>query len=283
MVLDILYSALWWLLMQREYILAMKFLKPRNLILFFCIPLVMVAALEIPLEFHGSGSLGKYLNSDTVRYNMDASVELYVSLLRHHDFSFFVQYRDDLDMAEQKGGVSLDPRYAHYYIVGGFDYLFDKVFCAMYFMHDCIHDIDFEVEGTPVFNRLRFMVADADMHATRQLSSCKRFLWGLQIGIYPHLEYSGWDINAGADYQYDMILDLSVHILKRKTYGLFIDPHMHVTKGDTILYHQHRVVGGAYLQSAKGRIGLAATYHVWNNDVIKDPDKLWLLSIFLEF
>jgi hypothetical protein len=268
--------------MQPERII-MRLLPITGLLVAVCIQPFMLGALEIPIEFHGSASIGKYLNSDTIRYNMDASVDLYVTLVRHHDFSFFGRYRDDLDMAEQKGGVSLDPRYAHYYIVGGFDYLFDKVFCRLYFMHDCVHDIDFEVEGTPVFNRLRFVIADADMHESRRLTSEKRFLWSCQIGVYPHITYSGWDINSGADYQYDVLLDASIYVLRRKTYGVFIDPHFHVTQGDTSLYHQHRVVGGVYTQSSRGRIGLAFTYHVWNNDVIKDPDKLWLLSFFLEF
>lgn len=245
--------------------------------------LFMLTALEIPLEFHGAVSLGKYVNSDTIRYNMDASVDLYFTLVRHNNISFFGRYRDDLDMAEQKGGVSLDPRYAHYYIVGGFDYIFSEVFCALYFMHDCIHDIDFEVEGTPVFNRVRFMCASADMHASRRLVSQRRFLWALELGAYPHLEYSGWDINSGADYQYDIILYASIHVLKKRAYGLFVDPHFHITKGDTSLYHQHRVRGGVYVQSSGSRMGLALTYNIWNNDIIKDPDKLWLFSLFLEF
>jgi hypothetical protein len=270
--------------MQHKYFTRARFF-PHGLPLFIfgCVPLFMITALDLPLEFHGSASVGKYLNSDTIRYNMDASIDLYVTLVRHKGFSFFGRYRDELDMAEQKGGVSLDPRYAHYYIVGGFDYMVSEVFCALYFMHDCIHDIDFEVEGTPVFNRLRFMCASADMHANRRLMSRRRFQWALQLGVYPHLDYSGWDINSGADYQYDIIFDASIHAMKRKSYGLFVDPHFHITKGDTMLYHQHSVRAGAYAQSSGGRIGLAFTYHVWNNDIIKDPDKLWLFSLLLEF
>jgi hypothetical protein len=252
------------------------------LLILLWVPVFMVVALEIPLEVHGSASLGKYLNSDTIRYNMDASVDLYFTLLRHKGFSLFGRYRDDLDMAEQKGGVSLDPRYAHYYIVGGVDYMFRDMFCALYFMHDCIHDIDFEVEGTPVFNRIRLVCANAAMHASRRVQS-QRIGWALELGAYPHVEYSGWDINSGADYQYDIMVYASIPVLNTGRYGIFIDPHFHVTRGDTSLYHQHRVRSGAYLRSSTGRIGCAITYHVFNNDIIKDPDKLWLLSFFLEF
>jgi hypothetical protein len=252
------------------------------LLILLWVPVFMVVALEIPLEVHGSASLGKYLNSDTIRYNMDASVDLYFTLLRHKGFSLFGRYRDDLDMAEQKGGVSLDPRYAHYYIVAGVDYMFRDMFCALYFMHDCIHDIDFEVEGTPVFNRIRLVCANADMHASRRVQS-QRIGWALELGAYPHVEYSGWDINSGADYQYDIMVYASIPVLNTGRYGIFIDPHFHVTRGDTSLYHQHRVRSGAYLRSSTGRIGCAITYHVFNNDIIKDPDKLWLLSFFLEF
>lgn len=257
----------------------MKISKYLLLFLFSC-PLF---GLEIPLEFHGRGFIGKYLNSDTTLYNMDASVELYCQMLKHGKFSFFSKYRDDLDMAEQTGGVSLDPRYAHYYIVGGFDLLLTNLMVAAYFTHDCVHDIDYEVEGTPVFNRFRMEIADSDVHPTRRLLTEKKFLWSIILGAYPHWKYHGWDINAGADYKFEFIIESIFVAWEKGDFGIELNPRFHYTRGDTLNYHQHLLRFRNFYRNNGKRIGLELTYNLWNNDIIKDPDRLWLLSVFAEF
>lgn len=239
--------------------------------------------LEVPLEFHGSGFLGKYLNSDTIRYNMDASVELFCTLLKYKNISFFVRYQDDLDMAEQKGGVALDPRYTHYYISGGFDYVTQHILFTTYFMHDCVHDIDYDVSGTPVFNRFRLRCASADFHDSRRLCTSQKFLWSFDVGLYPHWTYHGWDINAGADYNYDAILELFVNIFQKNYIGVALNPTFNIARGDTMIYHQHVIRLMSYFTNTTGRIGLRLDYNLYNNDPIKNPDKLWLLSLFLGF
>jgi hypothetical protein len=241
-------------------------------------------AIELPLEFHGRGFLGKYLNSDTTRYNMDASIDIYCKMIKFKDFSFFARYRDDLDMAEQKGGVSLDPRYAHYYIVGGFEYLSRSFLLATYFVHDCVHDIDYDIEGTPVFNRFRFQFASAYFHPSHRLKPGPPFVrWSVELGYYPHWKYHGWDVNAGADYNYDLSLQTVFWVLRHRSFGFDINPIFSFTKGDTCIYHQHTVrLAGYYTENAK-RLGLELSYNIWYNDPIKSPDKLWLLSIFVEF
>jgi hypothetical protein len=242
-----------------------------------------LSGIEIPLEFHGRGFMGKYLNSDTSRFNMDASAELYCTIIKHGKFSFFTDYQDDLDMAEQTGGVSLDPRYAHYYIVAGIDMQLSGIMTALFFMHDCVHDIDYEVEGTPVFNRFRLEFADPDHHRTRRLLSDKKFLWSVMIGAYPHWDYNGWDINAGADYNYEFMVGSVFRIFEKKSMCIELQPVFHLIRGDTLNYHQHRLKCLTFYRNNGSRIGLELTYNLWNNDIIKDPDKLWLLSIFVEF
>lgn len=254
-----------------------------RLIIPMLLPFLHLFALEIPLEFSGRGSLGKYLNSDTVCFSMDASIDFYCTLLRYKDLSLFVRYRDDLDMAEQKGGVSLDPRYAHYYIVGGIDYVTTPFLFSGYFMHDCIHDIDYEIEGTPVFNRIRIQFADAAIHRSKRLVTSKRFLWSAELGFYPGWYYHGWIINYGADYNYDVILKSVVTVFRIKNIGVDVMPTFQIAKGDTCLYHQHVVQFNTYYRNNSRRIGLGLDYNLWNNDPIKSPDKLWLLSLFLEF
>jgi len=240
-------------------------------------------SLEFPLEFHGRAWLGKYLNSDTIRYNMDASIQLYCTVIQHKNLSMYLQYRDDLDMAKQTGGVSLDPRYAHYYIIGGFDYSLTDYFFSFDFTHDCIHDIDYEVEGTPVFNCFRLQFANMDFHQRNRRFTARRFLWGIGLGFYPHWQYHGWDINAGADYKYDVTIETLFKIFKKTDWGINIVPTFKIIKGDSIYYHEHLIQFHTYYTNGTSCIGLELSYNIWNNNPIKAPDKLWLLAIYVGF
>jgi len=254
----------------------------RNKFFLFFFPL-FASAIEFPQEFNGRAFLGKYLNSDTVRYNMDASVQLRCTMIRYNKFSFYMEYRDDLDMAEQKGGVSLDPRYSHYYVTGGFEYQFNKFFSQFSFIHDCIHDIDYEVEGTPVFNRLSFLFASAEYHPAMAIITEKKILWAIGSKLYPHARYHGWDINSGADYQYEFTLDAILKILNNKNFGALINPNFSICRGDTTFYQQYYIKTVLFYKNISRRIGLELKYNIYNNDPIKNPGGLWLLSTFVEF
>lgn len=247
------------------------------------IPYSILMSIEIPLEFHGGGMFGKYLNSDTTRFNLDASIEIYCITLRHGPVSTYIHYRDDLDMAEQTGGVSIDPRYVHYYVTGGLDYFLGNYVFTGYFVHDCIHDIDYDVEGTPVFNRFRIRFGPQEFHYSKRLSTTRRFLWSVDLGFYPHWNYHGWDINSGADYQYDVIMKAMFNLYSTHSYGIDVKPSFTVAKGDTTFYHQHLIGLHGYYKKAARRIGLSLDYNLYNNDPIKNTDKLWLLSLYVEF
>ena len=244
---------------------------------------LIAAGLEVPIEFHGSALLGKYLNPDTIRYNMDASIDLYCMLLKQGPLSFYCNYRDDLDMAEQTGGVSLDPRYAHYYVIIGFDYLFADYFGRLEFSHDCVHDIDIDIEGTPNFNRFFLTLGNKNYHPTKRWINQELIIWKIVLGIYPHWLYHGWDINAGADYQYDIIAQSALTWEFKKSVNLEIEPVFHIARGDTCLYHSHVARTGINYRPGKSRIGIRLDYNIWNNDPIKNPDELWLLSLFVAF
>jgi len=252
-----------------------------------CIALVLTLqylfSIEVPLDIHGRASLGKYLNSDTIRYNMDASIDLYCTILKFKNLSLFVRYRDDLDLAEQEGGISLDPRYAHYYISGGIDYITASLLFSGSFMHDCIHDIDYDIEGTPVFNRFGFQFADAHYHRSKRLKTLRRFLWSIELGYYPHWYYHGWIINSGADYNYEVMFQAAFNVLKKGCFGVNVDPHFYVIRGDTSFYHQHLLRINTFYRNNSRQIGFGLDYHIWNTNPIKNPDKLWLLSLFIEF
>lgn len=240
-------------------------------------------AAQLPLDFHGGGMISKYLNSSTSRYNMDAIIELYCTVVRSDPFAFYLNYRDDLDMALQSGGVSFDPRYGHYYMAGGFDYLLEAYFARIYFVHDCVHDVDTLVPGTPVFNRFRLQFGSLDAHYSRRPDPASRFSWMATLGAYPHFKYHGWDINAGADYDFETILEANLGLMRFRSFRLDLNPRFHVTKGDTCLYHQHLIRALAYHHSRGKRIGFSFDYNLWNNDPIKNPDKLWLFSAYIDF
>ncbi|UCF69742.1 MAG: hypothetical protein JSW49_05910 [candidate division WOR-3 bacterium] len=247
------------------------------------LPCSMLTAVEVPLEFYGRGFFGKYLNSDTSRFNFDASVDIYCTTLRHLPFSMYIYYRDDLDMAQQTGGVSIDPRYAHYYLAAGIDYFFSNYVVTAYFVHDCIHDIDYDVEGTPVFNRFRLRFSPRNYHYSTRLESAERFLYAIDVGFYPHWNFHGWDINAGADYVYDCTLETRFNILAAGPFGLDTRPTFTIARGDTSFYHRHVLSLQCYHKKATRRIGLSLDYNLYVNDPLKSPDKLWLLSIYLEY
>jgi hypothetical protein len=260
-----------------------RMIKRTVLVCSLLLPYSSLHSLEVPLDFHGRGFFGKYLNSDTVRFNFDASFEIYLNALRHGPLSAYVYYRDDLDMAEQTGGVSIDPRYSHYYIVAGLDYFLTDFVVTGYFVHDCVHDIDYDVEGTPVFNRLRLRFSPDDFHYTTRLKTHDKFLWSVDLGYYPTWQYHGWDINSGADYRYDVILDVMYNIYSAENFGVDLRPNFTITKGDTSFYHRHILGLQTYYTRSARRFGLSLEYLLFVNDPIKSPDKLWLLSIYSEF
>lgn len=242
----------------------------------------LAPALEVPLEFHGRGMIGKYLNS-TTRYNMDASLELRCSVVQAGAWGGYLFYRDDLDMAEQQGGVSLDPRYAHYYIAAGVDYRGTVFYGEGYFMHDCVHDIDYQVEGTPVFNRVRVRFGTADANYAQRAVTRERLIPSLELGWYPHWRYHGWDINDGADYQVDAALAVEGRLVAADPWSVAFVPRFMICRGDTCYYHQHQFALRAYFNNAQRRIGAEVMYHLKNTDPIKDPDKRWLASLFIDF
>ena len=241
------------------------------------------SGLELPLDFHGRGMVSKYLNSPSVRYNMDVVVELYCTALRAGNFAFYLNYRDDLEMGLQQGGVSFDPRFGHYYISAGFDYYLKAYFARCYFVHDCVHDVDTLIPGTPVFNRFRLQFGSIETHYSRSAEPSRRFNWNVTLGVYPHIPYHGWDINAGADYNFETILEVSLNLINIRSFRADLNPKLHVTKGDTCLYHQHLVRALAYYHVRGKRIGISFDYNLGNNDPIKNPDKLWLFSTYIEF
>lgn len=239
--------------------------------------------LEVPLEFHGGGGISKYIDSHSARFNMDVIADLYCVIIRSRGFAYYINYRDELDMGLQTGGVTFDPRNVHYAIITGFDHRWPKWFGRFYFVHDCYHDIDRLVDGTPVFNRFRLQAGHRDFHYAQSAAPSSRIAGAFTLGFYPHIPYHGWDINAGADFNYDVILESRAAIYRSTRFTIDFQPRFHFTRGDSIWYHQHLLRLLGYYHTRGRRIGISLDYHIYNNDPIKSPDRLWLYSIFIEF
>ena len=274
--------------MHLKSILSLSPCPPASLSVLFLVslmPFLLVYPSNFPLDLHGYAFFGKYLNSDTSAYYIDVSTDFYCTLMKYDRLSLFIRYRDDLDVAGwPESGVIFDPQRAHYYMVMGMDYFFSTVLVSGYFMHDCIHFLDHNADGTPIFNRFKLSLGAPDFHYSLQLSTNKKILWRTTFGWYPGWQYHNWAVNYGADYQYDLFFDLVASLLKKSNIAVSINTSLGFAKADSNFYQQHMAqIACSYLSGHGGAIGTSLAYNIYNNDPLKSPDRLWLLSIFFQF
>lgn len=246
---------------------------------------VFAAGLDFPLDLHGTAGIGKYLNSDTARYFLDLTTDFYCTVLAHEPVSVFIRYRDDLDVAGwPEQGVLFDPQRAHYHIAIGTDAFLGPVLVTGFFMHDCVHRIDSSSGEAPIFNRLKIALGAPDLHYARQTQSRNRLLWRVTAGWYPGWQYHDWSVNAGADYRYDLVVDLRLRVAAKGFLSADFCPSFNFTRSDSASYQQHALELDACLTNRSGRaFGVGLVYNLKNNDPIKSPDRLWLLKAFLSF
>ncbi|MEO0142481.1 MAG: hypothetical protein ABIL15_03915 [candidate division WOR-3 bacterium] len=240
----------------------------------------LILALKFPLELHCYAHFGRYLTAALSRYYMDSSVSLSGTFIEYNNFLFFLNYQDDLEV---KGGdgVLFDPRYVHYYIAGGFDYLFNPVFIRLCYIHDCFHNIDSLSTQKPIFNRFRFQIGSVDFHYSRSVKTFRRLLLSLYYTYYAHWQYHGWDINAGADYNYDFALQGRINFFNTGSFGGDFVPDFLIARGESLWYQQHLFKLLFYYKSNScNRLGVGLIYNLFNNDPIRSPDRLWQFIVF---
>ncbi len=242
-------------------------------------------AVEFPLDLYGRAHFGKYLNSDTSLYYLDVSADFYCTVMRHRSASVFIRYRDDLDVAGYpSNGVLFDPRRAHYYFVLGTEYRFAPALLTLYFMHDCVHLIDFESGVKPIFNRFKLSAGAPGFQVNREMRTEQKILWQLTLGWYPGWQYHSWSINSGADYKWDAFGDIRAMLFKRTNFAVRFLTTLGAAMADSNNYYQTTAGAECCYLSARGNAaGLNLTYTLYSNDPIKSPDKLWLLSAFFQF
>ncbi len=240
----------------------------------------LILALKFPFDLHCNAHFGRYLNSGLSRYYIDSSVNLYSTIVDYNSLLFFINYQDDLEV---KGGdgVLFDPRYVHYYIAGGLDYLSRPIFFRFSYIHDCFHNIDSLTTNKPIFNRFRFQFGAVDFHYSRSARTLSRFLWSFYYTYYAHWQYHGWDINAGADYEFDLALQGRINFLSKNNFGGDIACEFLTMRGKSSWYHQHLFKLLFYYKgNSESRLGLGFIYNLFNNDPIKNPHKLWEFILY---
>ncbi|MCD6399474.1 hypothetical protein J7L85_01650 [candidate division WOR-3 bacterium] len=165
---------------------------------------------------HGGIFYGMYSGRDTL-FNSDASIFIDVNLLQWRDYKFFIKYSSYLEMAEQKGKVILDPKYATYSIIGGIRY-FNKLYWAYYFDHYCRHLIDIDLQrGKVVFNAEIFEVSNLE-----RLSFNRDYYFSFRYMFYPQAIIVDW-LNSRPYYRHRFIFDCKKNIYKGFFGGLNLE------------------------------------------------------------
>ncbi|RKX69890.1 hypothetical protein DRP53_06745 [candidate division WOR-3 bacterium] len=246
---------------------------------------MLILLFSLLVETHGRGYIAKYIPDDSL-YNSDAAVEVYCDLFQFKALRFFIDYRNELYMGKQPDkAISLDPRLVHYYLTPGFTFDIGDLILTACIVHDCIHDIDVENPGTPVFNRFRLLLEPAAFHLrNRGRDHNSRPLWRLMIGSYPQFPSIYAWTNWGADYKYEIKLDLLLPIIARSgfRFGLLFSSHA-IRRKERNFYQRHVIRTELALYGRRGAFVPFLSYFLYSDDPLKNPDRMSILGIEVIF
>jgi len=164
---------------------------------------------KLSLKSSGLFYGGKYTGYSE-RYNIDAGIDLTTYLLSWEKTDLYIEYISNLEMAKQVGNVTMDPRYAHYFIIGGLRTKLKGYILRSYIVHDCKHIIDFPPDSNKVvFNRLKFAVSRNLRNLksrfqvnTRKNKRARRVSWEAIYGFYPQSKIIDY-LNSRPYYKHD--------------------------------------------------------------------------------
>lgn len=180
---------------------------------------------EFSLDPFGGGYFGKY-TGNSERYNLDGGVAIGFDLLHWKGVDFYLEYIALLEMAEQVGNISLDPRYSHTFLIEGLRIRRWGILINPYFVHDCKHTIDMEPDSNKVvFNRLKFSVSQNldDFHEhfqVRQQQRSRRVRWEVLYGFYPQSKVIDY-LNSRPYYHHELQVRFEYPILFFRSGELF--------------------------------------------------------------
>ena len=169
---------------------------------------------EVSLKPSGSAYFGKY-TGNSERYNLEGGIDILLSTLSWKTSDFFVEYISNLEMARQVGNVSLDPRYSHTFIIGGFRFKKGSYLIKSYLVHDCKHVIDQPPDSNKVvFNRLKFSLShnlssfrNRFQIRTTKKDRLRKLRWEFIYGFYPKSKVIDY-LNSRPYYHHDFELTL---------------------------------------------------------------------------
>ena len=229
--------------------------------------------VSFPLSHRGEVSLAKYIG-ESKRYNMDIGIGLEVSLISFRNSFVSIEYRDELEMAEQVGNIVFDPFYSHYYGILRFETIFKDLRLFTDYVHDCKHNIDRLPDSNKVvFNRFRGGFLYHRKPAT----------FFIRYGYYPHAVFIDW-LNS-TDLYHDLLVQLRVNIYALRSLGFEFINENYITflSNDVAGFYIKRNIKLSLEAKYKGRtgtLGINISYYPWANDLIKSPQGLFILGIF---
>ncbi len=247
---------------------------------------------EVPLEPSGSVYIGKYTGNND-RYNLDVGIDVSVSLLRWDNTDFFVKYISNLEMGKQVGNITFDPRYSHWFIIGGLKYKKSSYLIQSYIVHDCKHMIDILPDSSKVvFNRLKFSISQNlyDIRNRFQVEIEKekrkrKMRWDFIYGFYPQTKIIDY-LNSRPYYHHDFELIFEFPLLLFSKGELFAG-----TRGRYIIsantppryYRELSLFIEINRFTEKGSLAFYIENFPLSDDPVKTPEGLSILGVKYRF
>lgn len=245
---------------------------------------------ELSLDPFGWGYFGKY-TGNSERFNLDGGVAIGFDLLRWDTAEFYLEYITLLEMAEQVGNISLDPRYSHTFINEGFRARRWGLLFNPYFVHDCKHVIDMPPDSNKVvFNRLKFAISrnldgfEERFQATHE-ERAREPRWELLYGFYPQSKVIDY-LNSRPYYHHEFQLTLEYPLLFYRYGEIFAGARGRyvISAHDPPRYYGDvTFLIEAVFLGEKGVMGLFLEHYAVAEDPIKAPHGLSLLGLRYTF
>lgn len=246
---------------------------------------ILFLDIEFSLNPEGAIYIFKYLGNSK-RYNMDVGAELKIDFIKYGNFTFFISYINELDMAEQIGNISLDPYYGHWYITFGSEMNFKKLVFFGHITHDCFHSIDRTPDSNKVvFNRFSIGIGSISFFPGYKVY--RDAGWRFSYTYYPHSVFIDY-LNST-----DMWHDFSLFFKKRILWhnNFFIGGGVNVLI--TIWFNEKYPEGFSETnillnfetgyQKHESALSFTIEYFPWANYHFKAPHKLWRLGMVYVF
>jgi hypothetical protein len=262
--------------------------------LFLLLPAIRIYAAnwvpEVSLDPFGAGYFGKY-SGNSGRYNLDGGVSIGFDLLSWDKTTFYLEYITLLEMAEQVGNISLDPRYSHTFIIEGLRIERWGVLINPHLIHDCKHVIDMPPDSNKVvFNRLKLAFSRnlngfKERFQTENETRSRRVRWEAIYGFYPQSKVIDY-LNSRPYYHHEIQVRFEYPLLFYRRGELFMGARARyvMSAHDPPKYYRDvTLLLEAVLFQKKGVVSLYLEYYALAEDPLKAPEGLSLLGLRYAF